>query len=418
MTRRLLVSCAVLLSVGQAAHAQPADDDRAQLQRERVYRERLLASALVAVVVVDGQLAGAPSQGAGIAVGRRRDELFVVTANHVVRRGPQEAGNLRVTLRRSRATPRQARLLPQFDTALDVAVLSVAGVPRADLDVCSELTLLPSQGDDRVKRGAAVLPVGHPNGVLWAVPAIPDAVSQVDPDRIVFQSTVLSPGHSGGGLFTPSGSLLGLIVQDTPPFGRASPIAHVVQALQRWSVPVQLGPGHRELPIDYSPAFPVSPPVTSFVNAVKAGDLATVERSLEICDPDVEWNGSRPLGLAVEHRRLDVARALLRAGAKIDRPYPGNGFTPLHYAAMKGGVASVRLLLDAGANAKSVGRNGMTPLHLAAYSGDAQAAQALIDAGADVNARTRDGKTPLAVGEERKHEEVAHLIRAHGGRAP
>ncbi len=108
-----------------------------------------------------------------------------------------------------------------------------------------------------VKHGTPVYPVGNPNGISWVLPALPDAIVQVGADRIIFQSTVLSAGHSGGGLFTDHGSLVGMIINDAPPFGTALAIEKIRQTLRKWAIPVQLRVGYRELPMDSVPAFPV-----------------------------------------------------------------------------------------------------------------------------------------------------------------
>jgi ankyrin repeat protein len=69
--------------------------------------------------------------------------------------------------------------------------------------------------------------------------------------------------------------------------------------------------------------------------------------------------------------------------------------TPLHYAALYGSVATVRVLLAAGAvpNARDVQDN--TALILAAY--DANKTRTLVEAGAAVNVRNHVGQTPLLI---------------------
>ncbi|MBO56553.1 MAG: hypothetical protein CMO62_02340 [Verrucomicrobiales bacterium] len=54
-------------------------------------------------------------------------------------------------------------------------------------------------------------------------------------------------------------------------------------------------------------------------------------------------------------------------------------------------------------------------MHLAAWKGHFETAELLIAADADVNAKMEDGDTPLDLA-KRKHQELAELLRKHGGK--
>ena len=54
------------------------------------------------------------------------------------------------------------------------------------------------------------------------------------------------------------------------------------------------------------------------------------------------------------------------------------------------------------------------PLHEAAQNGLLEVTQWLLDRRANVNAKLADGKTPLALAIERKHDDVADLLRKNG----
>jgi ankyrin repeat protein len=87
----------------------------------------------------------------------------------------------------------------------------------------------------------------------------------------------------------------------------------------------------------------------------------------------------------------DLIRALLDAGAEVDRALP-QGETPLMLASRTSVAAAVKLLIDRGANVNVVERwQGQTPLMYAATHDRAEVARALIAAGAEL-----DAKTPLA----------------------
>lgn len=106
-------------------------------------------------------------------------------------------------------------------------------------------------------------------------------------------------------------------------------------------------------------------------------------------------DGLTPLHLAVQEDKVPVAECLLNAAAPIDAATHEAGFTPLHTAAYRGQLASVRLLLT---RLGELGRTeavnarttlGSTPLHLAAQQGHLQVALKLLQSGADPNARNR-----------------------------
>ena len=93
----------------------------------------------------------------------------------------------------------------------------------------------------------------------------------------------------------------------------------------------------------------------------------------------------------------DVAtvRALLEQGADVNAAQ-GDGMTVLHRAARTGNLDMAELLIGAGANLEARTRLGEhTPLHVASASGRAGVVSVLVAAGASVNARTTTGATPL-----------------------
>jgi len=98
----------------------------------------------------------------------------------------------------------------------------------------------------------------------------------------------------------------------------------------------------------------------------------------------------------VAHRWRDpaIAEQLLARGAD-PRLRDWYGQTPLHFAAVFGSEAHLRVLLDGGAEIDARDRDGFTPLHVASGFGHFNEATFLVSRGADVAARNRHGLTPL-----------------------
>jgi cytohesin len=94
---------------------------------------------------------------------------------------------------------------------------------------------------------------------------------------------------------------------------------------------------------------------------------------------------------------VGVMRILLDAGLD-PRAKDDQGMEPIHEAASGdwGSPTSIRMLIEAGANADARNRDGDTPLMLAAGNGDLESARALLEGGADPKLKNK-GKTALKI---------------------
>lgn len=117
------------------------------------------------------------------------------------------------------------------------------------------------------------------------------------------------------------------------------------------------------------------------------------------------YAGDSALHLAAAGHRAEIAKLLLATDADVNAIGKHRHSQPLHYAAdgylenpswnAERQVATIRLLLDAGADIHAQDKNGATPLHRAVRTRCAGAVKTLLDAGADATIRNQPGSTPF-----------------------
>jgi uncharacterized protein len=121
--------------------------------------------------------------------------------------------------------------------------------------------------------------------------------------------------------------------------------------------------------------------------------------------------GFDAVGLAAFLGGPGAVAVLLDHGADPDGD-PANrlGVRPVHAAAARADAASMRRLLEAGADPDARQRGGITALHAAAHGDDADTARALLEHGADPAPRADDGRTPADLAAEAGAERVLALL--------
>jgi ankyrin repeat protein len=115
-------------------------------------------------------------------------------------------------------------------------------------------------------------------------------------------------------------------------------------------------------------------------------------------------------------QRDDIAavRSLLAEKADVNGAQ-GDGSTALHWAAFKGDVALVNVLLKAGANLKATTRiDGVTPLFMACKGGSAPVVDAMLKNGADANETNSNGTTALMIASAAGSADVVKLLLDRG----
>lgn len=115
------------------------------------------------------------------------------------------------------------------------------------------------------------------------------------------------------------------------------------------------------------------------------------------------YAGDTLLHVAAAGHRVELVQLLLTAGAEVGAAGNHRRSQPLHYAAdgslespswdAKRQVATIRLLIGAGADLHAQDKNGATPLHRAVRTRCAAAVQILLQAGSDAARRNKPGST-------------------------
>ena len=102
-----------------------------------------------------------------------------------------------------------------------------------------------------------------------------------------------------------------------------------------------------------------------------------------------------PLVQAASTGDIASVRSLLESGADPDLGGGSNGWTPLFHAIHKNQKEAVIALLEGGADISSRAGNGDTPLMIAAGYGQTEIVKILLETGADVYATKQHGLTAL-----------------------
>ena len=120
-------------------------------------------------------------------------------------------------------------------------------------------------------------------------------------------------------------------------------------------------------------------------------------------------NDESPLMLAALAGMNAVCERLIVLNADVNK----TGWTPLHYAASRSHVDTVRLLLTHFAYIDAESPNRTTPLMMAAMYGDTATVKALLDAGADASLRNDKNMSAIDFALQVGNERSAQLIASY-----
>ncbi|MEO5795274.1 MAG: ankyrin repeat domain-containing protein [Rhodoferax sp.] len=113
-----------------------------------------------------------------------------------------------------------------------------------------------------------------------------------------------------------------------------------------------------------------------------------------------------PLMIAALEGQLDICTQLIAKNADVNK----TGWTPLHYAASRGHLDVIRLLLDNYAFIDAASPNGTTPLMMAAQYGSDDAVKLLLDEGADPLLKNQKNLTAIDFAQKADRPATVELV--------
>lgn len=145
--------------------------------------------------------------------------------------------------------------------------------------------------------------------------------------------------------------------------------------------------------------------------ALQEGSLKAADALADWPKTNVEWRSPKdesPLMIASLKGQTAMVRKLIERDADVNKP----GWAPLHYAATRGHLPVMALLLDNYAYIDASSPNGTTPLMMAAFYGTPSAVKLLLEAGADPMIKNDQSLTAIDFAHKANRPESAEIIAA------
>lgn len=145
---------------------------------------------------------------------------------------------------------------------------------------------------------------------------------------------------------------------------------------------------------------------------------ALLERGAKVDDiymPGLEDDWDRPINLAAKNGHLEIVILLLQYGAKPSRVYQLEDTTPLHFAAWHGHLQVLKTLIQAKADIEECEEypTSYRALHYAVIEHQTECVQELIRAKADIHAECEFG-TPVKLAVRYRHADIVRILIDHG----
>ncbi len=121
-----------------------------------------------------------------------------------------------------------------------------------------------------------------------------------------------------------------------------------------------------------------------------------------------------PLGFACLEKNVELVKALIEHGAKVDKSDQYDSIALMDSAENDEIGEITQILIKSGADVNKQNKGGLTALHCAAGSNNLKTAQILTKNGADVNKQNQEGMTPLHFAVRGKSVEAVEILIKRG----
>ncbi|XP_044151009.1 transient receptor potential cation channel subfamily A member 1 isoform X1 [Bufo gargarizans] len=163
--------------------------------------------------------------------------------------------------------------------------------------------------------------------------------------------------------------------------------------------------------------FPIH--MTAFAGSLKCMDLVlkkgeefgfSIEDHINFTDNEK----SSPLHVAVQNGRLEVVKACVGYGAKVDLKQVIDNATPLHFAASQGATEIVKFMVSSYSGEKNIldlpDGNNETPLHKSCLFDHVDLAEYLLSLGANIDSVDNEMRTPLLMATSCSSWKIVNLL--------
>ncbi|XP_069813573.1 transient receptor potential cation channel subfamily A member 1 isoform X1 [Dendropsophus ebraccatus] len=167
--------------------------------------------------------------------------------------------------------------------------------------------------------------------------------------------------------------------------------------------------------------FPIH--MTAFAGSLKCMDLIlkkgeefgfSIEDHINFTDNEK----SSPLHVAVQNGRLEIVKACISYGAKIDLKQVIDNATPLHFAATQGATEIVKFMIASYTGENNIldlpDGNNETPLHKSCLFDHVELADYLLSMGANIDSVDNESRTPLLMATSCSSWKIVNLLLEKG----